>query len=698
MRMGRLSLGCFAALLWAITACGGGSDGAGDTAGGPDASGADTVPDATPDQGGGGDAVNPPDATPDAAPDAAPPDAAPDGGNPTDAVHPPDAAPDAAPDGGGDVAPPPARQIVILHTNDMHAQLFGTSPVSDYSPLTVDDDATTGGYARLAAVLNGLRAEAGDTPVLLLDGGDFTMGTSFQALSQTESPELKLMDAMGYDATTIGNHEFEFGPEATANILGVGLGAAANIQVLAANLVFSADDPRDDTLEALFTAGTVKPYTVIETANGLRVGLFGLLGPNALRLAPEADPVTIAEPAEAAQAVVDTLRNVEGCDLVVALSHGGVRETQTAPPGDDETWPAEVTGLDVVISAHSHTRIDPPLVVGAALVVQAGEYGKNVGRLELTLNEDGTVDHEAAIAAYRHVPVDDTVMGDAAVAAQIEGFLPALNDAVFGLLGITWDTPVVESDFSLTIEGMQENNTGDLVADALRVASATALPDDPPLIAITAGGVLRAPMLAGQSGVFWAEDAYEVIPLGMGPDGDVGYPLVSFYLTGDEVRQGMEITTTGAALVGNTFFLQISGLRFEYDPAGRGFNRVLNIYLGNEVDGYSETPLDTDPENPALYRVVVSQYLADMIGTVTDVSYGLLEIVPKDAAGVPIPLETMADYRIDADAVAPGVQEIKEWQALIEYLMAMPDTDSNGIANLEARYAAPQGRIVPVTE
>ena len=132
--------------------------------------------------------------------------------------------PDGGKPDGGDGGPPPGtpQKLLILHTNDIHSHLMGFAPEADYTPGTPNDDATRGGMARLAAAIGGAKASAAaeGTPVLLLDAGDFMMGTLFEFLATQASAELAMMHALGYDATTIGNHELDWTPHGLAGILG----------------------------------------------------------------------------------------------------------------------------------------------------------------------------------------------------------------------------------------------------------------------------------------------------------------------------------------------------------------------------------------------------------------------------------------------------------------------------------------------
>jgi 5'-nucleotidase / UDP-sugar diphosphatase len=111
------------------------------------------------------------------------------------------------------------RSFTILHTNDWQSRLLGFGPNNEYSPATTGDDDTVGGVARLATLLEQRRAAAGEQPVLLLDGGDFSMGTLFHTVTRETGGELRLMTELGYDAATLGNHEFDFRPAGLAAMI-----------------------------------------------------------------------------------------------------------------------------------------------------------------------------------------------------------------------------------------------------------------------------------------------------------------------------------------------------------------------------------------------------------------------------------------------------------------------------------------------
>ena len=134
----------------------------------------------------------------------------------------------------------------------MHSSFIGMGPAADYTPFTLDDDATRGGYARLAALI-AKRKEARKArgPVLVLDAGDYSMGTAFGAATRETGGELQLMARMGYDATTFGNHEFDLGPDGLGKSIGVAAKAGRVPAVLASNTDFSGHDPTLADLQRL---------------------------------------------------------------------------------------------------------------------------------------------------------------------------------------------------------------------------------------------------------------------------------------------------------------------------------------------------------------------------------------------------------------------------------------------------------------
>ena len=278
------------------------------------------------------------------------------------------------------------KTFTILHTNDMHASFIGMGPASDYTPFTLNDDTTRGGYARLAGLIAKRKeARKGQGPVLVLDAGDYSMGTAFSAATRETGGELHLMGWMGYDATTFGNHEFDLGPDGLGKSIGAAVKAGRIPAVLAANTSFPGSDATLADLQRLAKEGVIRRYLVIERG-GIRFGIFGTLGKEAM-IYTSGGATTFADPTESAREVVKILREKEKVDVVIALSHGGVVKGKDGryTDGEDVRLARDVPGIDVVISGHSHTELQEAIIVnGRTPVVQTGKESRNLGELVIT--------------------------------------------------------------------------------------------------------------------------------------------------------------------------------------------------------------------------------------------------------------------------------------------------------------------------
>ena len=298
------------------------------------------------------------------------------------------------------------QTFTILHTNDLHSNLIGMAPASDYTPSTLNDDATRGGFERLATLIGSRKAARQDQgPVLVLDAGDYSMGTAFAAATRETGCELQLLSLMGFDATTFGNHDFDLGPDGTAQSIAAAVGAGRVPPVVASNTDVTANDPTLAGLQRLARDGVLRRYMVIERG-GIRFGIFGVLGREAQFYTGGAGAVRFTDPIETAREMVTLLRETEKADVVIALSHGGLEKGKDGgfTDGEDVRLAKAVPGIDVVISAHSHTALYEAIIVnGRTPVVQTGKYGENLGELVATL-DDGRLDGRIlpAVPGQRH--------------------------------------------------------------------------------------------------------------------------------------------------------------------------------------------------------------------------------------------------------------------------------------------------------
>ncbi len=212
------------------------------------------------------------------------------------------------------------KTFTILHTNDLHANFLGLGPVADYSPFTLNDDMTRGGYARLATLIAKRIADhKSQGPVLVLDAGDYSMGTAFSAANRETGGELQLMSMMGYDATTFGNHEFDLGPDGLGKSISVAAKAGHVPAIVASNANFTKDDATLTDLQRLAKDGVIRRYVVIERG-GIRFGIFGLLGKEAF-IYTNHGAVTFSDPIETAKEMVKSLRDTEKVNVVICLTH-----------------------------------------------------------------------------------------------------------------------------------------------------------------------------------------------------------------------------------------------------------------------------------------------------------------------------------------------------------------------------------------
>lgn len=258
------------------------------------------------------------------------------------------------------------KRLVILHTNDVHSRL-------EPFPMDGSRNQGLGGVAVRSKIIQQIRQQ--ETNVLLLDAGDIFQGTPYFNLYNGE-PEIKAMTAMGYDACTMGNHDFDGGIE----------NFAVQIQKASFPCIVSNYDFSGTPLE-----GKVLPFKVFKK-NGIRVGVFGL-GIKLKGLVPENlyGATIYQDPVIKANEMTDLLRNKQKCDIIICLSHLGYKyreETQIS----DITLAKDTQGIDLILGGHTHTFLDEPTIIknktGQDVVInQVGWGGLRLGRLDLELDE-----------------------------------------------------------------------------------------------------------------------------------------------------------------------------------------------------------------------------------------------------------------------------------------------------------------------
>jgi len=567
------------------------------------------------------------------------------------------------------------RKIVILHTNDIHSMLTGYAPELAYTPLSVNDDKTVGGFARIASIINAEKEKNSGT-TLVLDAGDFLMGTLFQGLETKTGFQLRLMKTMGYDAVCIGNHEFDYGPEMLAEILNSAVRNGSIPPLMLGNVVFDPEKPEDDSLEKLFNSGVAGKTCILERGN-LKIGLFSLMGVVADHDAALAPPVTFAKQIPAAKKMVRELQE-KNCDLIICLSHSGVSKENGEWVGEDIKLAEKVKGIDVIISGHTHTELDKPIIINGIPIVQAGANGQYVGKLSLSLR-DGTV----SVEEYSLIPVDDRIKGDESVHSLIQGQKKAITTDILEPIGMEYEKSLAENDFLLECEELGDikgSNLGPLVADAIYqyINRHSETGTD---ISIVAVGVIRDKIVPGLQS---APDLFRVMSMGQGKDNVPGYPLSRLFVTGKELKGIFEIFQIAYKST-PAYYLYYSGIRVEYDPDKGLLKKISKIEIISP-DGLVRN-VDFSKKNNELYSITANSYLLEFIGIIKKLSFGLINVVPKDKDGNPV--TDMKNAVIDMDEDKTGLQEGKEWLALVEFLSSMKDTNGNGLPDIDTMYKAP---------
>ncbi len=599
------------------------------------------------------------------------------------------------------------KTFTILHTNDMHSAFIGMGPAADYTPFTLNDDTTRGGFARLATLIvkrKEMRKDQG--PVLVLDAGDYSMGTAFGAATRETGGELQLMSLMGYHATTFGNHEFDLGPDGLGKSIGMAAQAGRVPAVLASNTNLAANDATLADLQRLARDGALRRYLVIESG-GIRFGIFGVLGKEAI-FYTSGGAVTFSDAIETAKEMVTVLREKEKVDVVICLSHGGVEKGKdgTFADGDDVRLAKVVQGIDVVIGGHSHTALQEAIIVnGRTPVVQAGRNGENLGELVVTL--DGG---KLKVDSYQLYPIDDTIPGDRTIANEIEKLKESVTGVVFASRGYSIDQPLamVPQDLPNTFTDIAASTPlANLITDAFREATKAD-------IGFSANGLMRAGLTRGKSGVQTVYDVFAVAPLGAGVvDPTAGSALVTGYFTGQELKNLLEFWLVDNPAHPGEYFPRASGMRFRYDQSRPKFNVVTAIELGDLDRGYRA--IDITEKDERLYSLTCPLMLGKIVVAIPNYTKGKLALVPKNKAGQPLTskVEALDDPRSDTPDLLPppgttdkgsvattthkgAVREIKEWQAIMDYLRSLPVKSQGELPTIPVDERAAEVRAIKV--
>lgn len=565
-----------------------------------------------------------------------------------------------------------SKNVEILFTSDLH------SYVENYDVVIDGQVKNIGGFPRIKTYIDSIKNKNKD--VLLLDCGDIVMGTLSQALVDTDAVELRTMSEMGYEVLTYGNHEFDYGAKALADMyVNVANDGTEHPKFVICNVDWNAGDEYTNTLKAGMEKYGYSDYVIIEK-NGVKIAITGVLGKEAIDVAPTCE-LTFIDPVEAVKKTVSDIKKNENPDMIVCVSHSGTNSNPKK--SEDEILAKEVPDLDVIISGHSHTVLKECITVGNTCIGSCGAYGQYVGHINLQEKPNGRWETKG----YELVLMDESIKEDEALKQTLVERLSNLNEGTLEAYGYKYDDVLAYNDGYIFEEVddlyfiHDEARLGNIISDAYRyIANSTPTGQEIKFDASVApAGTIRGTIIPGNITV---AKAFEMLSLGKGPDGNIGYPLVSLFLTGKEIKTMAEVDGTVSDLM-ESARLYTSGVCLSYNPKRMILNKVNDVWINEPIMNKSRTEIDDDK----LYRIVTDYYSMSMLGAVTDLSKGILSIVPKDANGNPI---ENYDNAIIYDKEG---RELKAWVALAEYLKSFPE-EGNGYSTVPEYYSEKQGRKV----
>ena len=553
------------------------------------------------------------------------------------------------------------RELTILFTHDLHSHLLPSANENGVGEY--------GGYARLMTAIKEQKAK--DPNAILVDGGDFAMGSLFQTAYASSAIELRMMGAMGYDATTFGNHEYDYLQAGLKSMLTAAVASKDPVPTIVCSNYLPpkrGEEGYDEELTDAYGAYGVKEYTVIERG-GIYYVIFGIFGEDADACAPNSGMV-YEEPVDVAKRIVETA--VKECEetygehpVVICLSHSG---TDGKGKGEDYELAKKVDGIDVIVSGHTHTTLSEPIKVNGTLIVSAAEYGRNLGVVKLRFDGKGVT-----LSDYKLIPIDENVAEDAEIASLVDQYKTLVEEDYLINYGYKFDQVLVNNPYTFDTVGevyatQHESTLCNIFSDAYKWAVEKA-PGKKVDVAVTAAGVIRGSLPVGNVTV---SDVFNAASLGVGTEGE----LIGIYLTGKDLMAAIELDASVQPLMSSAQ-LFMSGVEYSFNQKRMIFNKVDYAMLRRD-DGTLEA---IDEEK--LYFVVAGMYMGQMLGSVEKTSMGLLSVTPRDENGNPIATDDLVNYVVKSENGKP----MKEWDAIADYLCEME-------GEMDSRYARKDGRKV----
>lgn len=498
--------------------------------------------------------------------------------------------------------------LTILELNDTHSNLSALGP---RDPGTLEG--THGGIARAATYINSVRQA--ETNTMLLHAGDSFIGDMYFNYS-AGIYEFSLLKSLGLDAFTLGNHEFDLGTSILADSYAEGL---APVPILSANFILN-----DTTLQQF--GDMVLPY-IIKEYGSFKVGVFGLTTPETNLLSNISPEAQIDE--NFIQIAGNTVAELDSqnCNLIILLSHLGLLY--------DTALAENIPGINLIVGGHNHYKTEDPVEINnpggtITYIVQAGAFYQDVGRIDFEFNQG-----VATMTNYQLVPMDSTIQEDPT-------FLQAVNDMIGeieNVYGPIYSQQIAtatgyfeEIADSLNCPGWHDTPVGNLITDAYRITMGTD-------IALQAGGSIAQPIYAGP---LVGIDLFRTVGYGFNEHNGLGFPMMTFDLTGAEICEGLEKCLENIEY-DDEFLPQVSGMTYQYDPFNVPGNRLDTVLInGSMIDPEATytiaanwqlykmlSSFNLTPENPVEYPdstefQVLSAYVMQL-GTISPVKEGRIQ-------------------------------------------------------------------------
>lgn len=412
-------------------------------------------------------------------------------------------------------------ELTILHSNDIHGRIDPIEYQQGQKPL--------GGWARRSGLINDIKSKTKNT--LVLDAGDIYQGSVYYQLFDG-MPDMNFLDIAGYDAICVGNHELDKGIENFENLTKL-----TKTPFLGANLAFKSN---------FYLNGKIKSQ-ITKDYEGFRVGIIGMTTPEFKQLSTYSDEIELRDYQKTLQFLVDYVRN--DVDFLVLLSHSGVEQ--------DIATAKNVYGIDVIVGGHSHTFMEKPFYVNKqgrkTLVVQAGEFGIKLGRLDIDFDDDGIKKY-----SYKLIPLDETVPSDPKIekkVAQLNSDINLIKNKKIGTLPVDMDLRKESLSKSLT-------NSGVLVLQAIEKTYPSA-----DIVMINAGSIRGNKVLP--KGKVSKMEIIEMLPF--------SNKIVLAELKGSDIKSILENSARHFPS-NNEAFLQTKGISYTIDLKGEP--QIISADLG----------------------------------------------------------------------------------------------------------------------